>query len=132
MLMVDADGATRFSDIDKLEQILLKAQDRGYGIAVGSRAHLQESAAANVSHKDVEILIPVMVMMGWRWRWQCGVRWRWRWRWGWDGDGDDDGGGDVGDGDRNGDGDGDGDGDGEKAMLLSQYDVFSATGFVMC
>lgn len=39
-LMVDADGATKFSDLDDLELKLKKAEENGYGIAVGSRSHL--------------------------------------------------------------------------------------------
>lgn len=41
-LMVDADGATRFSDLSKLETALdkLTKDGDGHGIAVGSRSHL--------------------------------------------------------------------------------------------
>jgi len=50
LLMVDADGATRFSDLGKLETALLalssRPQARGHGIAVGSRKHLQSDAVA--------------------------------------------------------------------------------------
>jgi len=46
MLMVDADGATKFSDIDKVEQELLKIENNGYGIGIGSRSHLQGEAEA--------------------------------------------------------------------------------------
>ena len=50
LLMVDADGATRFSDVAKLEAALrtLLAQpgSNGHGIAVGSRKHLQSDAVA--------------------------------------------------------------------------------------
>ena len=47
MLFADADGASRFSDLDHLEQ---KVSDKGdYSIVVGSRAHLEERAVAEVS-----------------------------------------------------------------------------------
>lgn len=50
LLMVDADGATRFSDVAKLESALqaLVAQpgSNGHGLAVGSRKHLQSDAVA--------------------------------------------------------------------------------------
>ncbi|ORZ00675.1 nucleotide-diphospho-sugar transferase [Syncephalastrum racemosum] len=45
-LMVDADGATRFADLAKLEKALEKiALDDDHGIAVGSRAHLVATEA---------------------------------------------------------------------------------------
>ncbi|KAI8579014.1 hypothetical protein K450DRAFT_244557 [Umbelopsis ramanniana AG] len=44
-LMVDADGATKFSDLDALEAKLMKSEENGYGIAVGSRAHLVSTDA---------------------------------------------------------------------------------------
>lgn len=44
-LMVDADGATKFSDLDELERELGKSEENGYGIAVGSRAHLVQTDA---------------------------------------------------------------------------------------
>jgi dolichyl-phosphate beta-glucosyltransferase len=44
-LMVDADGATKFSDLDDLEAKLMKGEENGYGIAVGSRAHLVSTDA---------------------------------------------------------------------------------------
>ncbi|KAI8062113.1 nucleotide-diphospho-sugar transferase [Gongronella butleri] len=40
LLMVDADGATRFSDLGKLEAELDAASKNGRGIAIGSRSHL--------------------------------------------------------------------------------------------
>ncbi|KAG0233368.1 dolichyl-phosphate beta-glucosyltransferase [Mortierella sp. GBA43] len=45
ILMVDADGATRFSDLDKVEAQLKQAERDGFGIAVGSRAHLVQTDA---------------------------------------------------------------------------------------
>ncbi|KAI8086553.1 nucleotide-diphospho-sugar transferase [Halteromyces radiatus] len=45
-LMVDADGATQFSDIIKLEEQLKSIVNQdGYGIAVGSRSHLVSTEA---------------------------------------------------------------------------------------
>ncbi|CAO3587886.1 unnamed protein product [Absidia cylindrospora] len=45
-LMADADGATQFSDIAKLEEQLDSiVKDDGYGIAVGSRSHLVSTEA---------------------------------------------------------------------------------------
>ncbi|ORZ21232.1 nucleotide-diphospho-sugar transferase, partial [Absidia repens] len=45
-LMADADGATQFSDIAKLEEQLDSiVNDDGYGIAVGSRSHLVSTEA---------------------------------------------------------------------------------------
>ncbi|KAG0219831.1 dolichyl-phosphate beta-glucosyltransferase [Mortierella sp. NVP41] len=45
ILMVDADGATRFSDLDALELKLKGAEHDGYGVAVGSRAHMVKTDA---------------------------------------------------------------------------------------
>jgi len=42
LLMVDADGATKFADIDKVEAKLISVQRDGLGIGIGSRAHLEE------------------------------------------------------------------------------------------
>lgn len=56
MLMVDADGATQFSDLARLEDALAALDYPGkdnngpvLGIAVGSRAHLQDDAVAERS-----------------------------------------------------------------------------------
>jgi len=46
LLMADADGATRISDLDRLEANVRDIERNGFGIAVGSRAHLQEKAVA--------------------------------------------------------------------------------------
>jgi len=46
LLMVDADGATKFSDLDRVEKALKDIERDGWGISVGSRAHLQEGAVA--------------------------------------------------------------------------------------
>ncbi|KAF9432660.1 dolichyl-phosphate beta-glucosyltransferase [Entomortierella beljakovae] len=45
VLMVDADGATQFSDLDKLELKLKQSECDGFGVAVGSRAHLVQTDA---------------------------------------------------------------------------------------
>ncbi|KAF9161246.1 dolichyl-phosphate beta-glucosyltransferase [Mortierella sp. AD011] len=45
ILMVDADGATRFSDLDELEVKLKQSERDGLGVAVGSRAHLVRTDA---------------------------------------------------------------------------------------
>ena len=50
ILMVDADGATKFSDLDNVEKALDNFEDgkEGMAVSVGSRAHLQEDAVAQV------------------------------------------------------------------------------------
>jgi dolichyl-phosphate beta-glucosyltransferase len=52
LLMVDADGATKFEDLDKVEQRLVTAVKDGQGIGVGSRAHLEEKAIATVCYNS--------------------------------------------------------------------------------
>jgi len=50
LLMVDADGATKFSDLERVEKELRKIETKdGHGIAIGSRAHLQGIAEAKRS-----------------------------------------------------------------------------------
>jgi len=49
LLMVDADGATKFSDLSRLEEKLKSIEKNGIGLAVGSRAHLQQQAVAKRS-----------------------------------------------------------------------------------
>lgn len=44
-LMVDADGATKFSDLDKLMKELDRIQTDNQGIAIGSRSHLVPTEA---------------------------------------------------------------------------------------
>lgn len=46
LLMVDADGATEISDLDKLFGRMKAIEKDGHGIVVGSRAHLAETAVA--------------------------------------------------------------------------------------
>ncbi|KAG0270229.1 dolichyl-phosphate beta-glucosyltransferase [Actinomortierella ambigua] len=45
LLMVDADGATKFSDLDRLEQEMKRVEKSGLGVAIGSRAHLVKTDA---------------------------------------------------------------------------------------
>lgn len=47
-LMADADGATKFSDIEKLEESLKNTEKDGHGISIGSRAHLEENVVREV------------------------------------------------------------------------------------
>lgn len=49
ILIVDADGATKFSDLEKVEAGLRKVVKNGHGISIGSRAHLQGQAEAKVA-----------------------------------------------------------------------------------
>jgi dolichyl-phosphate beta-glucosyltransferase len=44
-LMVDADGATKFSDLSKLINNIEKIENNGQGVAVGSRSHLVTTEA---------------------------------------------------------------------------------------
>jgi dolichyl-phosphate beta-glucosyltransferase len=50
LLMVDADGATRFADVERLEKqlasVVSQPGSNGHGVAVGSRKHLQSDAVA--------------------------------------------------------------------------------------
>eukprot|EP00474_Spongospora_subterranea_P010567 CRZ11025.1 hypothetical protein [Spongospora subterranea] len=46
ILMVDADGASRFSDLVELERAIIEVENDGSGIAIGSRAHLKQDAIA--------------------------------------------------------------------------------------
>ena len=45
MIFADADGATKFDELGKLEVELKSIERDGLGIAVGSRAHMVHSAA---------------------------------------------------------------------------------------
>lgn len=47
LLFVDADGATRFSDLELLEEQLAKkaAATSGLAVAIGSRAHMVKTEA---------------------------------------------------------------------------------------
>lgn len=55
ILMVDADGATRFSDLDPLLTKLKETEQNGLGVAVGSRAHLVKTDAV-VKVKTIFVL----------------------------------------------------------------------------
>jgi len=46
LLFADADGATKFADIARVEQGLKSVERDGLGISAGSRAHLQQEAVA--------------------------------------------------------------------------------------
>ena len=49
ILFADADGASRFSDLDKLETCMDKIKDfNNLGIVCGSRAHLEQESIAQV------------------------------------------------------------------------------------
>jgi dolichyl-phosphate beta-glucosyltransferase len=45
VIFADADGASKFEDLGKLEVELKAIEKEGLGIAVGSRAHMVHSAA---------------------------------------------------------------------------------------
>ncbi|PRP77498.1 hypothetical protein PROFUN_14210 [Planoprotostelium fungivorum] len=49
VLMADADGATKFSDYDRLEEKMRSIQTEDVGFVAGSRAHLQQEAVAQRS-----------------------------------------------------------------------------------
>ncbi|KAF7730315.1 hypothetical protein EC973_002559 [Apophysomyces ossiformis] len=70
-LMVDADGATRFSDLAMLEKALKKVSVDGQGIAVGSRAHLVSTEAVvkrsfirNLLMRGFHLLVYVLGVRG--------------------------------------------------------------------
>lgn len=46
LLMADADGASEFICLERLEKALKNIESNGLGIAIGSRAHMQEDAVA--------------------------------------------------------------------------------------
>lgn len=50
LLFVDADGATTFSELAKLQKMMGKTvNDEGHGVICGSRAHLEQDSIANRS-----------------------------------------------------------------------------------
>ena len=49
ILMVDADGATQFSDLKRLQSEASRIESKGFSVAVGSRSHLQSDAVATRS-----------------------------------------------------------------------------------
>lgn len=51
VIFADADGASKFDDLEKLEKELKRIERDGLGVAVGSRAHMVHSAAVvQVTH----------------------------------------------------------------------------------
>jgi len=46
LLMCDADGATKFSDLERLERSMTQIESNGFGICCGSRSQMFEEAAA--------------------------------------------------------------------------------------
>jgi dolichyl-phosphate beta-glucosyltransferase len=56
LLFVDADGATRFSDLELLEEQLMKkaAGPSGLAVAIGSRAHMVKTDAVVQVRRDGE------------------------------------------------------------------------------
>ena len=66
VLFADADGASKFEDLDKLLQGCQKAEDTaGRGIAVGSRAHLVGSAAVVSRSKLRNFLMHAFHLLLW-------------------------------------------------------------------
>jgi dolichyl-phosphate beta-glucosyltransferase len=53
ILMVDADGATLFSDIEKVEKKMKEKEKEGLGLVIGSRAHLKESNVERKFHRRI-------------------------------------------------------------------------------
>lgn len=49
VIFADADGASKFSDIEKLEEFMLEHKDSELIVAVGSRAHMEDDAIATRS-----------------------------------------------------------------------------------
>lgn len=47
-LMVDADGATKFSDLEKLEESMRTIESDNKGVVVGSRSHLEDNVTRKV------------------------------------------------------------------------------------
>jgi len=48
--MADADGATKFADLDKLLNEIETTKNGDHAIVVGSRHHLEQEAIAQVYH----------------------------------------------------------------------------------
>lgn len=69
IIFADADGASKFSDIEKLETFMHSNQESNLVIAVGSRAHMEQEAIASRS------LIRTILMKGFHSLvWICCVR----------------------------------------------------------
>jgi len=81
LLMVDGDGATRIEDLESLETRLKQAEQktRGGAVAVGSRAHYQDSAVAkrawyrNILMHGFHFLVSLLCVRGIR-DTQCGFK----------------------------------------------------------
>jgi len=80
LLMADADGATRISDVERLETNLKEVQRDGWGIALGSRAHMETSDAVvsrkwyrNVLMHGFHILVDTLCVRGVK-DTQCGFK----------------------------------------------------------
>lgn len=69
VIFADADGASKFSDIEKLEEFMYDNRDSSLVIAVGSRAHMEEESIASRS------LLRTILMKGFHLLvWTCCVR----------------------------------------------------------
>jgi len=69
VLFADADGATKFSDIVKLEEFMYQNRQHDLLVAIGSRAHMEQEATASRS------LFRTILMKGFHFLvWTCCVR----------------------------------------------------------
>lgn len=69
ILFADADGASKFQDIEKLEEFMAAKRGSDLVVAIGSRAHMEEEAIANRS------LFRTVLMKGFHFLvWTCCVR----------------------------------------------------------
>lgn len=59
LLMADADGATKFSDIEKLENCMSQIESQGHGVIVGSRAqyHQTEQSERRPWYRDISHIV---------------------------------------------------------------------------
>lgn len=80
LLMVDADGATEISELGKLEKAVKECMTKdGHGLAVGSRAHLEDAAIAerkwyrNILMHGFHFLVSCLCVRGIR-DTQCGFK----------------------------------------------------------
>eukprot|EP01101_Sappina_pedata_P000203 TRINITY_DN10206_c0_g1_i1.p1 TRINITY_DN10206_c0_g1~~TRINITY_DN10206_c0_g1_i1.p1 ORF type:complete len:335 (-),score=128.95 TRINITY_DN10206_c0_g1_i1:79-1038(-) len=76
-LMVDADGATKFSDLDRLEAKLKEIEADGHGVAVGSRkvnqTEVKKSIFRHILTWGFHLFVEVMCVKGVR-DTQCGFK----------------------------------------------------------
>jgi dolichyl-phosphate beta-glucosyltransferase len=63
LLMVDADGASRFEDLEKLWKEMDLVERHGYAMAIGSRAHLVKTEAVVKVRISVCVLRPIFSEM---------------------------------------------------------------------